>query len=199
MKTLSKILTLTTVTLAVMTIAACDKKNQNPSPVYSAYQNCVNCGGVINGIEFFRAQSKDFTNSLNLNLGFVGSNTVAAPYYNQFAYSPVITYSGPVAVTGTLDVAVGSYSGGCMLQPGRYVLSTLQAGTWSNAGVRNLRIQAYGPTNMILSVPQAQVSAKSYNQMGQLWSEIPQIGRLFGNVIIENVNGYRCYSDILVE
>ncbi|MES2803287.1 MAG: hypothetical protein V4654_12405 [Bdellovibrionota bacterium] len=201
MKTLSKFISIIIVTIATAYIVACDQKNKNSTTIaLPVYQNCVNCGGVINGLEFFRSQSKDFNRTVLLDLSFVGSTNVAAPYYGNLNYgSPVINYTGPVAVTGTLNINMGTNAGGCLIQPGQYTLSTLQAGTWSNAIVQNLRIQAYGPSNMIISIPMAQVSAKRYDQMGRLWSEIPQMGRIFGNVIIENVNGYRCYSDILVD
>lgn len=199
MKTLSKIISAITISMATAYIVACDKKNQNTATALPVYQNCVNCGGVITGSEFFRSESVDGNQSLQLNLNFVGSNTVTAPYYGNLNYgSPIINYSGPVAVTGTLNIRLGANSGGCLIQPGTYTLSTLQAGTWSNAIVSSLRVQAYGPTNMIIAIPMAQVGAKRYDQMGRLWTEIPQTGRLFGSVIIENVNGYRCYSDILV-
>jgi hypothetical protein len=201
MKTITKALSILTIAgLATWTVA-CDKKTQNNQTPPVVYQNCVNCGGVINGAEFFRSQSKDYAQSILLNLNFIGSNTVVQPYYNNSYYggSAVINYSGPVAAAGTLTINVGSYFGECVLQPGQYSISTLQAGTWANAVVQNLRLQAYGPTNMIISIPIAQVSAKRYDQMGRLWTEIPQEGRIFGNVIIENVNGYRCYRDILVD
>lgn len=205
MKTLSKltskIISVLLVTAATTYIVACDQKNNNSTAtVLPVYQNCVNCGGVISGSEFFRSESKNYNQTVLLNLSFVGSTNVATPYYGNLNYgSPVITYNGPVAVTGTMNINMGTNAGGCLIQPGQYTLSTLQAGTWSNAIVQNLRIQAYGPSNMIISIPLAQVSAKRYDQMGRLWSEIPQVGRIFGNVIIENVNGYRCYTDILVD
>lgn len=203
MKTLSrltvKILSSITIIIASAYIVACDQKNKSAATVLPVFQNCVNCGGVITGSEFFRSESVDYNQIFLINLSFVGSNTVAAPYYGNLNYgSPIINYAGPVAVTGSLSVNAGTHAGGCLIQPGQYTLSTLQAGNWSNSIVSGLRIQAYGPSNMIISIPMAQVAAKRYDQMGRLWSEIPQIGRIFGNVIIENVNGYRCYTDILV-
>jgi hypothetical protein len=201
MKTLTKLISVLLITAATSYIVACDQKNKSTSTtqILPVYQNCVNCGGVITGSEFFRSESVDYNQSFLLSLSFVGSSTVAAPYYGNLNYgSPIINYSGPVAVTGTLSISTGVNAGGCLIQPGSYTLSTLQAGTWSNAIVSSLRVQAYGPSNMIISIPMAQVAAKRYDQMGRLWSEVPQVGRIFGNVIIENVNGYRCYTDILV-
>lgn len=201
MKTLSKMITLTAVTIATAFVIACENKNKNNNTAVTlpVYQNCANCG-IINGAQFFTSESKDYNQTLLMNLNFVGSTSVGLPYYNNLNYgSPVINYTGPVAVTGTLSIVTGQNLGGCLIQPGQYALSTLQAGTWSNAIVQNLRLQAYGPSNMIISMPIAQVSAKRYDQMGRLWTEIPQTGRIFGNVIIENVNGYRCYADILVD
>lgn len=200
MKPLSKMIALTVISIASAFVIACENKNNNSTQTLPVYQNCVNCGGVINGSEFFRSESKDYNQTTLLNLSFVGSTNVALPYYNNSYYgSPVITYNGPVAVTGTMSVSMGSNLGGCLIPPGQYTLSTLQAGTWANAIVQNLRIQAYGPANIILSIPQAQVSAKRYDQLGRLWTEIPQSGRIFGNVVVENVNGFRCYTNILVD
>lgn len=199
MKTLSKMITLIVVSIATAFVVACENKNNGTATALPVYQNCANCG-IINGVEFFRSESKDYAQTMLLNLSWVGSASVASPYYNNLNYgSPVINYSGPVAVTGTMSISMGHNLGGCLIQPGQYTLSTLQAGTWSNAIVQNLRLQAYGPANMILSLPIAQVSAKRYDQMGRLWTEIPQTGRIFGNVIVENVNGIRCYADILVD
>lgn len=200
MKILNKIITLIIITVATASIVACEKKNQNQTQApHTLYPNCVNCGGVINGPEFFRSESADYAQTLRLNLSFIGSSLAATPYYNSYYGSPVINYNGPVAANGSLIINWGSYSGGCVIQPGQYTLSTLQAGTWANAIVQNLRLQAYGPSNMIISLPVAQVSAKRYDQMGQLWTEIPQVGRVFGNVVIENVNGLRCYREFLVD
>lgn len=199
MKTLSKMITLTAITIATAFVIACENKNKNNQTTFPVYQNCVNCG-VINGSEFFRSESQYANQSIVMNMNFVGSASVAAPYYNNLNYgSPVINYSGPVAVTGSMSIALGYNLGGCLVQPGQYTLSTVQAGTWSNAIVQNLRLQAYGPSNMMISIPTAQVSAKPFNQMGNLWTEIPQMGRIFGRVMIESVNGYRCYADILVD
>lgn len=201
MKSITKVLSILTIASLTTWVVACDKKEKNNQPLPTVYQNCVNCGGVINGPEFFRSQSKDYSQSMQLNLNFAGSNNVNQPYYNNPYYggSAVINYYGPVAVNGLLNINMGGYSGTCLIQPGQYRVSTLQAGTWANAIVQNLRLQAYGPTNMIFSIPQAQVSAKRYDQMGRLWTEIPQEGRIFGEMIIENVNGARCYSDILLD
>lgn len=199
MKTITQLLSVLTITVATIYITACGQKNQNTNAVLPVYQNCINCSGVITGSEFFRSESVDITQTLQLNLSFAGSNNVTTPYYSNLNYgSPIIHYSGPVAVVGTLNISLGSNIGGCLIQPGTYTLSTLQAGTWSNSIVNSLRVQAYGPTNMILSIPIAQVGAKRYDQMGRLWTEIPQLGRLIGSLIVENVNGIRCYADILV-
>lgn len=194
MKTFTKLMTLTAVTIATAFVIACENKNKNNQANLPVYQN------GIGGAEFFRSESKDTNQTLFFNLSFLSSSGVAAPYYNNLNYgSPVINYVGPVAVNGSLSVTMGQYLGGCLVPAGTYTLSTVQTGVWTNAIVQNVRIQAVGPASMILSIRNAQVSAKPYNQMGNLWTEIPQYGRIFGRIVIESANGYNCYGDILVD
>lgn len=195
MKTLTKMMTLTAVTIATAFVIACENKNKNNPANLPVYQN-----GMVNGPEFFRAESKDTNQTMFFNFSFLSSTGVATPYYNNLNYgSPVINYVGPVGVNGSLSVTMGQYLGGCLVQAGTYTLSTVQVGTWSNALVQDVRLQASGPASMIISIRNAQVAAKPYNQMGNLWTEIPQYGRIFGKLVIENVNGYNCYADVLVD
>lgn len=194
MKNFTKLMTLTAVTIATAFVIACENKNKNNQANLPVYQN------GIGGSEFFRSESKDTNQTLFFNLSFLSSSGVAAPYYSNQVYgSPVINYVGPVAANGALNVTMGQYLGGCLVPAGTYNLSTIQTGVWANALVQNVRMQASGPASMILSIRNAQVSAKPYNQMGNLWTEIPQYGRIFGKIVIENVNGYNCYADLLVD
>lgn len=131
------------------------------------------------------------------------------PYPNQYngqAYntngsgiSNPISYSGQVAAQGILTVASGMSLGYCQLPAGSYTLGTLTPGQWSAGMVSNLKLQATGPAVILLSLTQGQVAAKTGSQLGQTWSEIPAVGRIFGNVMIESVNGYACSMSVLVQ
>lgn len=200
MKTLKQIITLAAITLTTAWFASCNNgSTTSAAPVLAPtyYQNCLNCGGITNGTAFYTSTSTDFSNLLLLNLRFSGSNAAASSYYGAYG-SPIITYQGPVVANGSLSVNLGMNSMGCVIPAGTYSLSTIQAGTWASSIVQGLRMQANGPAQMVVSISTAQVSAKPYGEQSALWSEIPQQGGLFGDLIIESVNGYQCYRDILV-
>lgn len=113
--------------------------------------------------------------------------------------SPIITYSGPVAASGTMTILQSMSLGMCQLPGGTYSLGTVTSGQWMSAMVYGLRMQASGPASVVMSISQGQVSAKTGSQLGQTWSEINPVGRIFGNVVIESVNGYPCNISVLVQ
>lgn len=192
MKKLNKIITLTAALGLALGMSACEKNKDQAQQPIAVYQNCSNCGGMINGSEFFRSESKDITGYVQLALSFVGSNYIQPQYYS-YSGSPIVTYNGIVAANGSISINLPMYNNGCVVPAGSYSISTLQAGTWNRTFVSNIRLQAAGPATLVLSIPRAQVSAKRYDQMGQLWTEIPQVGRLFGDLVIESLNGSQCY------
>ena len=137
------------------------------------------------------------------------NNQYGNSYYNQYngqAYNPYgtgsnnpISYSGLVAAQGILTVASGMSLGYCQLPAGSYNLGTINPGQWNSGIVSNLKLQATGPAVIILNLTQGQVAAKTGSQLGLTWSEIPAVGRIFGNVMIESVNGYACSMSVLVQ
>lgn len=135
--------------------------------------------------------------------GTVNSNNIyGGGYANQYSNgvgSPIMSYSGIVAAQGLFSVAQGMSLGYCQLPAGSYTLGTLSPGQWNMGIVSNLRLQAVGPATIILSLTQGQVAAKTGGQLGQTWSEIAPVGRIFGNVMIESVNGYTCSMSVLVQ
>lgn len=177
----------------LMGLTACPDNKNNQNNPYQVYPNCANCGDLGAGQEFFRSQSKNYYGSLILNLNFVGSSiaTNGINYYNSYYQSPVVSYYGPVAVTGNMQVNYNQQYG-CTIPAGSYTITTLQAGQWRSAIAGGLRIQATGPVSVVMSLPQMIVQAKQYNQLGRLWTEIPQVGRIYGDMIVESVNGYNC-------
>lgn len=124
-------------------------------------------------------------------------------FNNTYGYnngsSPVVSYNGPVAVSGQFIVSQGMNLGYCQLPGGTYSLNTIQAGQWYSSFVSGLRMQAAGPANIILSLSQGQVSAKTGAQLGYTWNEVGNVGRIFGNLVIESVNGYNCQMSVLVQ
>lgn len=211
----------------VTSLVACGNKNQNnnnPQPVYG-FEQCVNCQG-INGAAFFTAQSTDTYGSFALNWSFTGQAAGAIPQqqynpyqqqynpyqqqynpYQQQQYSPnpyvnqysPMSYSGLVGVVGQLAVNQGMNLGYCQLPGGNYNLGTLSAGQWTMGIVYNLRMQATGPANIVLTLTQGQVSSPGYLQPGQMGSGVNPNGRLFANVMIESVNGQPCQTSMLVQ
>lgn len=198
----------------VTVIAACGNKNDS-APVVVQQQNVcgVNmvCPGQVTGNTLFQAESTDWYNVVKLNWNFLAQNAIQAPFQNTnggiygggtfggMYNSPIITYSGPVAVSGAMTLTQTASMGMCQLPAGSYVLSTVTPGQWMSAMVYGVRMQATGPATVMLSLQQGQVSAKTGSQLGSLWSETAPVGRIFGNIMIESVGGYPCNMSILVQ
>lgn len=189
------LLTLAAYTI-VFSIAACDNKNNNQPATQNVYQNCVNCG-MMQGQIFFKSTSTSYNSNVNLSLNFVG-NTAFNNYY-QYGASPVVTYHGPTAATGTLHINVMANIDNCIIPAGDYTVQTTQAGQWASGVISQLRLTAVGPSQVNMLITSGQVSAKQYTDMGKLWTEIPQIGNIFANVMIESVGGVQCYRSVLMQ
>lgn len=211
--------------VVLMTLVACGDKgssgNQNPT----GWGNCANCQNINPGAPFFQAQSQDSYGVITLNWNFSGQNFTQQPYqqpygqpyqqpygyqqpiyggaypggYNTGFAPEIISYNGPVAASGQFIVMQSMSLGYCQLPGGTYNLTTLQAGQWNMGIIYNLRMQATGPANIALSMTTGQVSAKTGQQLGYTWNEIPRTGRIFGNLMVESVNGYPCQMSILVQ
>lgn len=190
------------VTALVAGLYSCDKNkgSNNVQPVTNVYQNCTNCAG-IQGSQFFRSASTSTNGNIIMSMNFFG-NTVFQPYMNYLG-SPVVTYAGAVAVQGAMHVNnmanINGAGGGCIFPAGDYTLQTIQAGQWSSAVFSQVRLLATGPTQIYLTMSMGQVSAKKYNDMGKLWTEIPQEGNVFSDVVVESVAGLRCGQSFLIQ
>lgn len=208
---LSKFMGIMAVTLFVFSCA----RNGTDQNVNNVFANCANCGSITGGQTFFQSQSTDTMYGMNLNLNFIG-NVGFNPYNNQYGqtqqyqYNPIVSYSGVVAAQGSLQLnqpignnfgvynpQLGQQFAGCYMPAGTYTVGTMQAGQWNQALVSNLILTAVGPAQVIISIPQAQVAAKT--QLGATWNEVAPVGRLFGNVVIQSVNGVACNIGTLIQ
>lgn len=220
MKSLAKFMGVMAIALFVFSCGQ-NGQNQNANNVFA---NCGNCAQIAGGQAFFQSQSSDMMYGLTVNLNFIGNvgynpynaqygQTQQYPYnYNQYnngSYNPIISYQGVVAAQGSLILSqpignnYGAYNpqygqqyGSCFIPAGTYTVGTMQAGQWSSAIIRNLTLSAVGPVQVVISIPQAQVSAKT--QLGATWNEVSPAGRLFGNVLIQSVNGVACNMSTLI-
>lgn len=191
-------------------IFSCGRNGTDQNNVNTVFANCGNCSALTGGQTFFQSQSSDTIYGLSVNLNFIG-NVGYSPYNNYGgAYNPIISYSGMVAVQGSLQLSqpigntYGGYNpqygqamSGCFMPAGVYTIGTVQAGQWNQAIVSNLVLSAVGPAQVIISIPQAQVAAKS--QLGATWNEVAPVGRLFGNFVIQSVNGMNCNMTTLIQ
>ena len=196
-------LTLSTISklIGIMGVAifmfACGNNGSNSNNNGNVFQNGGQLGAITGGQTFFLSQSTDVTFGMTVDLSFIGQ--IGFNPYNNGAYNPIVSYAGPVAVQGSLKVnqIVAQPFGGCFLPAGIYTLQTLQAGQWNRAIVSQLTMTAQGPVIAIVSIPQAQVAAKS--QLGATWNEVAPVGRLFGNFVIQSVNGVPCNISTLLQ
>ncbi len=201
-------------------LAACPGNNDksNPqAPQNPGYYNCTNCG-TITGQEFVSTESVEYNNMFTLRLGFGGAANQQGGYQNTYPntaypnngynypngypntypqnyYSPS-NYQGQVAVTrGDLTVTQplsqwGYYQGYCTVPVGTYVISTLQAGSYSAGIFQGLILNASGPANLVIRMNVAQyASPNNRDQYGML---LPFQRLLSMNTVIESVNGQLC-------
>ncbi len=201
--------------------------NNQPQPVVvnPGFQQCPNCQNM-SGTPLFTAESVDSYGVIRMNWSFVGSNVQTAyaqpqqqPYYGyNYGYSGGLnsntsggvygggyigqtqgSYVGQVGVQGTMTITQVLNLGYCQIPAGSYSLGTASAGNWQYSMVSNLRMQAVGPASVLLSLTQGQVASAGYLQPGQISSSSASQGRMFGNLMIESVNGYPCQMSILVQ
>lgn len=209
LKTLMKFGSLITVALMLFSCGK-NNSNNNNNNGYWGYQN-----GMVGGQTFFTSQSTDTSNRLAISLNFMGNtgyyNQGYNPYnqmnsYNQMPYgygygynynSPIVSYQGQTVVTGQMQIMQTLGNWGCMIPAGTYTVQTVQPGQWNSAIVTGLSLVAMGPAQIMLSIPQAQVSAKG--SKGATWSETAPMGRLFGNLMIQSVNGMACQMSTLIQ
>jgi len=187
---------------AILTfLAACGQKGDNntaqPVQPVTGYQQCLNCQN-LNGSTFFTGESTDYTGSLRVTWSFAGSTMVTQTYpYNNGTVTPG-TYYGSVSTTGQMYLSQSMNLGYCVIPAGTYSLMTTQAGQWAYGIVSNLSLQAVGASNLILGF-YGQVSSSGYLQNGQVSSSTSNTGRMFGNLVVQSVNGQACQQIIGVQ
>jgi hypothetical protein len=187
------------------TLVACGKKTDNNNQNLNAFtQNCINCvDNGITGFPFFSSQSQaykpsyygyGYTNAMTLNLSFSGQNinaqAQAQDNNNQFV-SPAMNYVGKVSAAGQVNVAAVLNLGFCPAVPaGQYNLSTQTVGQWSKGAISGLRMLISGPVTMTAVINQAQAYEYGYSQYSNN-------SRVYGQIVIEQVNGYFCQGATL--
>lgn len=189
--------------VALTFIAACGNKggnnsNQQVIPV-TPFQACANCQN-INGAVFFSAESVDYTGSIRLNWTFSGqaSPVVQSYPYQSNGMTPG-TYYGPVAAQGQLSVSQAMNLGYCVVPAGVYSVGTIQAGQWGYGIASGLALQAIsGATSMLITF-NGQVSSPGYLQDSQASSSTNPVGRMFGNLQIQSINGQQCQQIIGIQ
>lgn len=210
----------------ITSLAACGSKGGNnaPPPVgpNPVLQNCVNCQNLFQAFsEYFPNPYAQVVAGITLNWTFQSQVGIQQPLqpqqynpYNPYptnpygsggqvsigsGYNSVVNYVGPVSASGIISIAQPMTLGYCQIPAGDYQLITMAQGQWSSGIVTNLRLQAVGPATINLVLTQGQVAAKTGSQLGSTWSEIAPIGRIFGNIMFESMNGHQCSQSILVQ
>jgi hypothetical protein len=188
------------VLLSVSVMMSCgDNKGGNNSappvpvviqPPIANFQQCVNCQSLT-GPMIFTAESLDFTSTIHLNWYFTSQGGLAT--------STPGTYYGMVGAAGQIVIAQGLNLGYCQLPAGTYTLATVQAGQWAYGIASGLILQAIGTSGSIMMGFNGQISSPGYLQSGQVSSSTIPVGRMFGNLQIQAVNGYNCQSTIAVQ
>lgn len=190
-------------------LMACGKKNDETLPVNAFTQSCINCEGIT-GFPFFSAQTQayqqnqgyGYTTAMAISWSFSGQNINGqaqqglpgqqaqgqyGQQYNQYA-SPAMNYVGKVSAAGKVTVSGGLNLGFCPQVPaGTYNLTTQTVGQWANGQISGLRMLISGAVTMTASLSQAQASEYSYG-----YQSTAGTSRLYGTLIIEQVNGYYC-------
>lgn len=195
----TKMINLILATLVSTAFLACPKKgDSNQAPLgYNGYQNCTNCGGMINGQELLITDSTEFNNMFTLQLGFSGVQNNNG-YNNGYTYGYNLSqYQGAIAASrGMMTIMQGLYQGNCLIPAGSYSIGTLTAGQYQNGIIQGLVLIANGPANLIINMAAAQIaSPNNRDQYGML---LPN-QRLFStNMAIESVNGQYCQMPVTI-
>ena len=162
-----------------------DNKN-NPPP------NTVYFQGMSQQV--FTADMQDYSGRWVMRLNLLGQNNIQPLGSNN-----PIDYSGPISAVGKMNIDLGYSTLGCIIPAGPYTVQTIQAGVLNRSFVGALKLEALGPARVVMAISQAQFSAKYYEQMGYTYPEVGNKGRLFGDIIIESINGLPCQRSVLME
>lgn len=194
MNALKRTIHVALVAIAVGFLTACPaKKDDNngsvgqPVPPYGV-PGCPGCPpGTGQNLALAFGQHSPSTLALGLNFTAVGSPTSQPGLPPGYQVNPGY-YAGPVVASGEMFVT-GQSSYTCPMVPGVYVINSIQPGQWQANMFGGLRVNAVGPSNVILNI-----------YRGGVYQAVPEVnyqGRRFPNnmwaeVIVESVNGYPC-------
>jgi len=178
-------LALTTIAAAVLvSVVACDKKENNAAPVVPPYggygQGCTNCfpnpALAVQGMQSFTGSY-----TANFTLDLLVSQTTGYPMNWQ---DPLMLgfYSGPAALQGYMDIQVPTMTF-CNIAAGRYSVSTIQAGIMYAKTLSGVRLDMAGPGGRIQATV---VTAVLTNQLDMIGTRIAMTLRL------DSVNGFMC-------
>lgn len=122
-----------------------DDSSTNPYGQYGAYgANCIS-SCVQGGVPVTNATATYMGMQFNLQL-------FGSPQAVMYAQQTGTFYQGPIAIGGSLQVS-GASVGACYLPPGQYMVSTLQGSQiTSGSSLGNLRIQATGPSTIVIDL-----------------------------------------------
>ena len=171
--------------LIAMTMNACGNKKDGgggdggPGAPPPGPNGCVNCPPGTGQI-IASAFGVHNPNTISIGLSFFAQGQTQGNSY----------YAGPVVATGELFVGPQAGSQYCPLNAGVYTLTTTQPGNWSNSMIYNMRLDGNGPGGRVSLVlindgvysaqPMIQYNGRTYPN------------HLWGNVLIESVNGQPC-------
>jgi|GEM_PF-3770320 len=198
--------------VAVLTlITACKPKNEEVLPINAYTKSCIGRCESISGYPFFAAQTTAYKQRLYsyspsaamaISWSFSGQNLSnqaqqgAAQQGQAYQYSsPAMMYNGKVSAYGKVVINTPLDLGFCPQVPaGTYELSTQSIGQWTggsqsfSAEVSGLRMLITGAAiTMTATLSQGQASEYSYGYQYTTGNS-----RIYGNLIIEQVNGYYC-------
>lgn len=178
-----KVLVATMISATVLTLVACDKKDQNnnstPYPGYGTYgQGCVNCfANPVLAMGGMKSFTGNYSGTFTMDL------LVSQSGYAMNWQDPLMLnyYSGPAALQGYLDITTPSMTF-CGMPAGRYGITTTQAGMMYAKTLSGLILNMSGPGGVI----QAQVT----NAM--LTNTLDATGPRMAMSLAISVNGYSC-------
>jgi len=177
------------IALSVMT-TACNKKdsnnNANNGIYYDQFGNPISPGGIGSCMNCNFAQGPLGTaqsqggNSYpaTITWNMIGDQNIIAQITAQ-GWNPQKTYTGPIALTGTMTMSQATYAGNCSIPAGQYTLNSMQAGTMSYGGISQVQLQAViGGAQITFSLENAVVIDS--NADGQIERIAGQLRALMG-------------------
>jgi hypothetical protein len=154
-------------------LVACNKKSDSSTPIAGTpiYGNGINSGCA--GCNFAPGQlftGTSQSSEVTIQWQLMGDQNVMAQtaqmnaMYGGYQTDIWKTYSGPVAVTGVMNIQGSQgqplYFGNCLVYPGQYQIQSMAPGQMSGGSVQLPQFQAVGPSGqLVLSLSNAVIQA----------------------------------------